>query len=70
MKVSSDSSGRVVVTIPSLDMDLANVGGGIGMVSMMRTIERSGKKTCKIQPRIYLGQLVAVLRRRGRVVGW
>ena len=35
VKAFSDS-GRVVVMMPSLDIDLDRVGGGLAMVSIMR----------------------------------
>ena len=45
VKVFSHCSGRVVVTMPSLDIDLDTVGGGLLMVSMMRMIQNTLRKS-------------------------
>lgn len=42
MKAFSDS-GRGVVMMPSLDIDLDTVGGGLVMVSIMRGYGQQGK---------------------------
>jgi hypothetical protein len=43
VKTFSGSDGRVVVTIPSFDIDLDTVGGGLLMVSMME-IKNAARK--------------------------